>query len=116
MTAVRQWGVFEAVLESDRDYDNPFWDVTVAVEITAPSGERRTVDAFWDGGRTWRVRVCPDEVGGWRWSTVSSEPDDTGLHDREGEFACEPYEGDNPLYLHGSLRSGRAQPSPPGAW
>ena len=34
MIAVRQWSVFEAVLESDRDYDNPFWDVTVAVQIT----------------------------------------------------------------------------------
>ena len=84
MIAVRQWSVFEAVLESDRDYDNPFWDVTVAVQITTPSGERRAVDAFWDGGRTWRVRVCPDEVGEWHWSTVSSEPHDAGAHGREG--------------------------------
>ena len=55
MTAVRQWGVFEAVLESDRDYDNPVWDVTVAGSDHCPAAERRTVDAFLDGGRPWRA-------------------------------------------------------------
>ena len=50
MIAVRQWSVFEAVLESDRDYDNPFWDVTVAVQITTPvwrAPRRRCILGWW---------------------------------------------------------------------
>jgi len=104
MTQVPQWTVFETALESARGYDNPFWDVVVQVHFTAPSGERRTVDGFWDGARTWRVRFCPDEVGEWRWRSECSDAVDAGLHARQGRFHCVPYTGDNPLYQHGPLR------------
>ncbi|MCD6360162.1 MAG: DUF4038 domain-containing protein [Armatimonadetes bacterium] len=96
--------VMEAELISERDYANALWDVTVIVTFTAPSGAERAVDAFWDGGRTWRVRFSPDEAGSWRWRSECSDEDNAGLHGREGEFTCAEYSGDNPVYGHGPLR------------
>ncbi len=101
---VARWGVGEAALESARDYENPFQDVAVRVEVTGPSGGRRDVDAFWDGGRAWRARFRPDEPGEWRWRSSCSEAADAGLHGREGAWRCVPYEGDNPLGRHGPPR------------
>ena len=104
MTEIAKWNVFEMAYESTREWDDPFWDVSMRVQFTAPSGREHVVDAFWDSGSTWRVRFCPDEVGTWRWATASSDPGDEGLHAREGTFKCVPYLGQNRLYRHGPLR------------
>lgn len=103
MITVPIFTVFEAELTSEMDYDSPLWDVTVEVIFTSPSGKRHVVEAFWDGGRTWRIRFSPDEVGEWKWETKYST-DDRGLKGRSGSFRCVPYEGDNPLYKHGPIR------------
>ncbi|MEW6357491.1 MAG: DUF4038 domain-containing protein [Planctomycetota bacterium] len=104
MASVEQWCVFETYLRNDRNYKNPFLDVEVKVHFTAPSGKIEVIDAFWDGGSRWGIRLSPDEVGEWRWQTESSAPDDAGLHNQTGRFRCVPYEGDNPLYRHGPVR------------
>lgn len=104
MAEIPRWTAFEAALESEGDHGNPLWDVRVQVQFTAPSGERHAVEAFWDAGRTWRVRFGPDEVGGWRWRSDCSDSGDSGLHEQEGSFECVPYAGDNPLYQRGPVR------------
>jgi hypothetical protein len=107
---VHRWGRWEDDLTSQRERTNPVQEVEVRVELTAPSGARHRADGFWDGGRTWRVRFCPDEIGMWRFETSCSDPTDSGLHGWTGAFTCVPYEGDNPLYRHGQIevaRSGR---------
>ncbi|MBA7485457.1 hypothetical protein ES707_21003 [subsurface metagenome] len=102
--AAPQWTVFETALASSTDYGNPFQAVDVTVAFTSPSGARQTVDAFWDGGDTWRVRFSPDELGGWTWESRCSDASNQGLHNRRGNFRCVPYTGDNPLYQHGPLK------------
>jgi hypothetical protein len=72
-------GVIEVRLTSDRDYDNPFQDVTVVVDVVAPSGRHSRAEAFWDGGRTWRIRLPGDESGTWTWTTKSTDPANKGL-------------------------------------
>ena len=104
MTQVARWTAHELTFESERARSDHFWDVDLAVELTAPSGRSFTVDAFWDGARVWRCRVRPDEVGEWRWRSVASDWQDTGLHDRSGSFLCEAYEGPNPVYRHGPVQ------------
>jgi hypothetical protein len=104
VASVTQWAVYEAALEGSHEYDNPFWDVTVDVHLTAPSGARHSVEAFWDGARTWRVRFSPDEVGMWRWMSDCSDDANAGLHAQEGAFECVSFTGDNPIYRHGPLR------------
>ena len=62
--SVSQWARFERSLTSSKDYDNAVRQIKLKVEFTSPGKSRRTVLAFWDGGRTWRVRFSPDEQGG----------------------------------------------------
>ena len=104
VTPVPRWTAHELTFASERERPDPFWDVDLAIELTSPSGRLFAADAFWDGGRVWRARVRPDEIGDWRWRTAASDLDDTGLHRQSGEFTCIPYEGPNPVYRHGPVR------------
>ncbi len=81
--SVPQWGRFEAAFSAAED-TSPDADFTV--EFTSPSGRRRTVPGFWDGGRTWRVRFLPDEEGTWRYRSRAKR--DTGLDGQAGRFVC----------------------------
>jgi len=99
-----QWTVFEASFTSASKYQNPFQDVTVTVDFGAPDGTTRTVEAYWDGENTWRVRFSPEQTGEWTYRTRASHPEDKGLDGQNGKFRCEPYRGGNPLYEHGSIR------------
>lgn len=69
---------------------NPFTEIAIALELTSPSGKKRNVPGFYDGdgkggllGRIFKVRVCPDEPGVWRWRSQSNLPE---LDRLEGEF------------------------------
>jgi len=84
-------------------YPNPVQDVQVALEF-ASNGQTRTVEAFWDGGQTWRARFSPDMCGHWTWRSRCSLPEDSGLHGRRGEFECTELPTSNPFLRHGPLR------------
>ena len=99
-----RWAAHELDFMAEREREHPFWEVDVRVALTSPSGRESAADAFWDGGRTWRARVRPDEVGTWRWRSVASDPDASGLHGRSGAFTVEPYLGANPVWKHGPVR------------
>jgi hypothetical protein len=104
---VAVWKVFEAALESETSYENPFWDVDLRIRFTGPEGQVKEIDGYWDGGdrhRRWAVRFSPDRVGPWRWETICSDSANSGLHGRRGEFTCIPYQGENPLYRYGAVR------------
>ena len=101
--SVHSAGRYEGVMESARVYENPVHDVEVMVEFVSPSGRRKTVDAFWDGGQTWRARFSPDEVGGWEARAVG-DVGDVGLDSWSASFESTPYAGENPLYAHGPVR------------
>jgi hypothetical protein len=103
-STVPLWTRFETQFTSSAKYENAIQDVQVNVEFTSPSGKKHSVQAFWDGGAVWRVRISPDETGKWRYRSSSSNSDDKGLDNQSGEFACAPYSGDNPLYRHGAIR------------
>lgn len=99
-----QWTRFEGVFTSAAEYSNPVQDVQVDVAFISPSGKTHDAMAFWDGGKTWKVRFSPAELGQWTYRTRSSNAADGGLHDRSGEFTCTKYLGTNPLYRHGAIR------------
>ena len=86
--ATPRFEVAEAVLTSATTYANPFLDVTVTAEVTAPSGRQLTAPGFHDGGNVWRVRWAPDEVGEWRYATFASDTNNAGLHGRSGSVKC----------------------------
>lgn len=95
--------VAEISFVSDEPYGNPFADVMLDVEVTAPDGIKKLVPAFWAGDKTWKVRYASPEVGTHTYWTMCSVEDDAGLHGVAGEVEVTPYTGDNPLYKHGPI-------------
>lgn len=80
----RVWTKIDLAFEAAGDYANPYTDVEVWVDLTGPGFARR-VHGFWDGGRTFIVRVLATAPGTWRW-TSGSTPDDRGLSGKSGSF------------------------------
>ena len=101
--AVPKWGVFEAAFTSARTLENPLQDVALRVTFTAPSGSSRSVDGFWDGGATWRVRFSPDEIGEWRYRTTAT-PADSDLNAGSGSFRVSAARGSSRFERHGPVR------------
>ena len=78
------FGVHEIVLTGNGSRNNPF-ETQVTVAFTPPTGSQYSiiVNAFYDGGDTWRARTYVSERGGWTWS--SSSPDE-GMNNQSGSF------------------------------
>ena len=76
--------VLEISFETKREYDNPFLDVMLECEFTAPSGARYLVPGFYDGAFTWKVRFSPNEIGVWSYSAATNS-EDSSL-ERVGKF------------------------------
>jgi hypothetical protein len=104
---VSKWGRFEYAFRSSVVYSNALQDVSLRVMFKSPLGETNEVDAFWDGGRTWRVRFSPDLPGRWRFRTVCSDKSNTGLHDYFDSFICSAAIGVTRFDRHGLVRVAR---------
>jgi hypothetical protein len=98
---VAQWARWETAFNAATSASGQ--TTKLLVELTAPSGKRHVIDAFWDGDRVWRARFMPDEVGKWQFST-RAEPQVAGLHAQSGTFACVPAKGATRFDRHGAVR------------
>lgn len=84
--AVHVWEKQEVTLTAAHQYANPYTNVTVWVDLTGPHFHKR-VYGFWDGGRTFKVRLVATEPGEWRWTSGSS-PSDARVEGRHGSFTA----------------------------
>lgn len=84
-------------------YADPFNEIELDVVFTTPAGHKLTVPAYWSGGGEWRVRFAPAEPGTYTWRTVCTD-EEGDLHGLEGTLHSTPYEGDNPLLVHGQVQ------------
>lgn len=98
------WQRWEHSLESARQYDNPYADVTLRVRYTGPDGSRLEGYGFWDGGDTFRIRCAFPQAGAWQWETECSDAGNAGLHRQRGAVEVAAYRGDNRLYRRGFLK------------
>ena len=94
----------ELTFDSAKDYSDPFNQVELDVAFIDPSGKEFRVPAFWGGGKTWRVRYASGHPGTHRYETHCSDKSNPGLHGKKGAVEVIPYQGKNPLYVHGPLR------------
>ncbi len=78
------WEKQELTFTAARAADNPYTEQTVWVDLKGPGFAKR-VYGFWDGGRTFRVRVLATVPGTWTWRS-GSEPADAGLDGKTGSF------------------------------
>ncbi|RAP77895.1 DUF4038 domain-containing protein [Paenibacillus montanisoli] len=105
MKTVTQNRVAEIVLSSVKSYQDPFNEVQVKAVFTEPNGNEKTVFGFWSGGNVWRIRYSSAQTGLHTYITTSSDPKNEALNEQTGTIEVTAYEGDNPLYKHGALRS-----------
>jgi len=99
---VYRYGYFEQALRAPQEYADPLRDVRVEVEFQGPKRTQVRVPAFWDGGRTWRVRFSPERAGSWKFRVLAS-----GFTPTEGSFRAREYKGPNLLLRCGAPRLSR---------
>ncbi len=104
--AVHIWEKHELTLASTSSFSNAYLEVIVWVDLTGPNFKKR-VYGFWDGGRTFRVRLVATEPGIWKWRS-GSNTSDSGLNGKSGSFSAvswsEKEKGENQL-RHGFIRA-----------
>lgn len=93
------WQKVEIELQATNEYQNPYTEVDVWVQLEGPGFSKRCY-GFWDGNRTWRIRVMATRPGTWSWTSGSNQDDD-GLNGRKGAFQAQDWteeeKVDNPL-------------------
>ena len=99
-----QWERHQVNLTSTATYDNPLYEVErFGAEFTAPSGRTLWVNGFWDGATDWRIRMMPDEVGTWNYTTFCSDTINTALHQVKGSFECSVPSRQDAIYRNGAI-------------
>ncbi len=83
-------------------YDNPFLELPIEAEFTAPSGKTIRREAYWDGGNDFKISFAPTEPGDWSFTVKA--PAESGVNGLTGMVHAVPYGGDLPIYQHGFLR------------
>lgn len=106
MQTVATWQTIELELESDRDRVAPYLEVEATAVFVGPDDRVIRRPAFWDGGRTWRVRFAPTCVGEWAYHVACCDPTDSGLHGVTGTLNALDPEGEHGVYRHGFLKAG----------
>ena len=97
---ISQNNVIELSFDAKKAYKDPFNEVTLCADFTAPDGTKLTAPAFWAGGSTWKIRYSSDQTGIHTYVTKSGDSDLNGV---SGEVNIVKYEGCNILYKHGSI-------------
>ena len=101
-----KWVACEIEFESSKEYENPVYTVdTDVVFYNKTSGTALKIPAFWDGGKVWKVRFAPTEVGEWSFYTVCTDTANSGLHHRGGSVICKEYSGNLDIYKHGFVKT-----------
>ena len=99
-----QWGRHQISLTSQTDYSNPLYEVEhFGAELTAPSGRNLRVNGFWDGANDWRIRILPDEVGTWEYTTFCSDTTNANLHRVSGRFECTAPDREEAIFQRGDI-------------
>jgi hypothetical protein len=80
------WEKVEITLPANKSYENPYTDVEVWVDLKGPGFDKRCY-GFWDGGKTFRVRVLATTSGTWTWRSGSNQRD-SGLNGKTGKFTA----------------------------
>lgn len=103
MFSVMRNCVLEFSFQSAKSYADPFNEVELDVVFRSPGGIERVVPAFWAGENRWTVRFSSGEEGRHTYRSVCSDSGSEGLDGTRGAVEVGPYEGSNPLLVHGGV-------------
>lgn len=83
---IHTWEKVEITLHAKRQYDNPYTDLVLWVDLKGPDFEKRCY-GFWDGENIFLVRIMSTAPGKWTWKS-GSRPSDPGLEGVSGSFTA----------------------------
>ncbi len=72
----------EIVLESTKQYDNPFMDVDIDATFTHSDGTEIKIPGFWNGENQWKVRFSSEKEGLWQYEVVCTDKENASLFDK----------------------------------
>ncbi len=98
-----QYRRLEVAVEADADPAASLDADAIVADWSGPGGARFRLPAFWDGGRTWRVRFAPPAPGRWAWYVAPAGAPDGTSQIAQGALDVRPAAGPNPLDLHGGI-------------
>lgn len=109
LVTIEQYAVFELTMKG-HSTGNPFKDIQFSAEF---SFKNRTLfcAGFYDGDGVYKVRIMPDAVGEWRYTTHSNAPE---LDGKTGQFTCrEASDGNHgPVKVRNTFDFGYADGTP----
>ncbi len=83
---VPKWSTVEISLNASEHYTNPYaGGPTLKAMFAGPGGVTKTVNGFWDGGNSFKIRFAPTAVGPWSYRVNSS---DAGMNGKTGSVTC----------------------------
>jgi hypothetical protein len=104
------WSKIELSFTSEINYDNPIYDLEhFYAFFTSPTGRVKKINGFWDGDNNFKIRFAPDELGRWTYITSSSDKENTGLHQQEGQFECVPNTRNLALFQNGAIQRSKGE-------
>jgi len=106
---VSRWDCVELSFHGPSE-GNPFVDVKLNATFRFKN-RAVTVDGFYDGEGSFKIRFMPDEIGEWLWTTSCNRPT---LDKKTGSFQCIAPRGNNhgPVSIRDSYHFGYADGTP----
>jgi len=83
-TQIKLWDKQEIILSAEKNYENPYMDVDVWVDLKGPGFDKR-VYGFWNGGNEFVVRIVATCAGDWQYISGSNQKD-AGLNGHTALF------------------------------
>lgn len=87
---VHVWEMCEIILHSSTEFENPYVDVDVWLDLVGPDFKKR-VYGFWNGKNEFCIRIVATQKGLWRWHSHSNYKNDKGLNDITGDFEAQDW-------------------------
>ncbi len=102
---VEQWMTYEITLTAEAVYENSYVAVEVWGQFVNEDGASLNRPAYWNGGKTWKIRFTPPDSGKtWSWKSYSSNPKDGGLNDKTGLIKSITNSGSDTFLKKGLLK------------
>lgn len=94
----------EIILNSLKDYENPFMDVDIDATFTHSDGTIITIPGFWNGENQWKVRFSSEIPGIWTYNITCTDTENKSLFDKGTIDVAPCLDPKNNLEKHGYVR------------
>ena len=98
------WSRCDIILDSQKQYKNPYLDVQIDAEFTHESGKKIHLYGFWNGDNEWRVRFAPTLTGKWNYTVTCSDAENPDLHNIKGSIIAIESTGNSMIDRHGFVK------------